>query len=97
VQPPPQATVRSYDPATRSGSVLFDDGSELAFGPAAFDRGGLLKVRLGQRVRLVVRGSGPSRSIAALTIVTMPFPPDTDMDSGTGVGTRNGTESPDTE
>lgn len=50
-----QATVKHFDPDTRSGSVVFDDGRELAFDAEAFDRGGLLKLRLGQRVRLALR------------------------------------------
>ena len=77
-----QATVKHFDPRTRSGSVVFDDGRELTFDAAAFDRGGLLKLRLGQRVRLAL-GSDPDPdaaelsqpAIAALTIVTMAFPP----------------------
>lgn len=71
--------MRHFDPATRSGSVLFDDGTEVPFDEAAFDRGGLLRLRLGQRVRLVLRGSESSLSIAALTIVTLPFPPGIDV------------------
>lgn len=71
----PQATVRRFDPVTRSGSVLFDDGVEMPFDGPAFDRGGLLTLRLGQRVRLVLAGDGPSAVIAALTILTLAFPP----------------------
>lgn len=71
---PPQATVRRFDPVARSGSVLFDDGAELAFDAAAFDRGGLRTVRVGQRVRLALTG-GPDAEITALTIVTLAFPP----------------------
>ncbi len=47
-----QATVRSFDADTRTGSVLLDDGSELPFGADAVDRGGLRLLRPGQRVRL---------------------------------------------
>lgn len=72
---PPQATVATYDSDSRSGTVLFDDGSALPFDTAAFDRGGLLTLRVGQRVRLVLDGSDEGRSIAALTIVTLAFPP----------------------
>ncbi len=45
-----QATVASFDPHTRSGRLLLDDGSELPFSSSAFDRSGLRLLRLGQRV-----------------------------------------------
>jgi hypothetical protein len=66
-----QATVRAFDPARRSGSVLLDDGSELAFGRAAFDASGLRLLRLGQRVRLRLADDG---RIEFLTIATLPDP-----------------------
>ncbi|MFP8962726.1 hypothetical protein ACLIYP_19510 [Streptomyces nanhaiensis] len=47
-----QATAYTYDPATRSGSVLLDDGTPLPFGAEAFDAGGLRLLRPGQRVRI---------------------------------------------
>lgn len=64
-----QATVRSYDPSTRSGSVLLDDGRPLEFDAAAFDAGGLRLLRLGQRVRLDTDSSG---AITRITIATLP-------------------------
>jgi len=45
-----QGTVATFDPHTRSGSLLLDDGTELAFGAEAFDRSGLRLLRLGQRL-----------------------------------------------
>lgn len=45
-----QGTIATFDPATRSGSLLLDDGTPLSFGSAAFDRSGLRLLRLGQRV-----------------------------------------------
>ncbi|WP_230395378.1 cold-shock protein [Plantactinospora alkalitolerans] len=47
-----QGTVATYDPATRTGTLLLDDGSTVAFPAAAFDASGLRLLRLGQRVRL---------------------------------------------
>ncbi|WP_334665306.1 hypothetical protein, partial [Streptomyces cyaneofuscatus] len=46
-----QATSYTYDPETRSGSVLLDDGTPVEFDAPAFDAGGLLLLRPGQRVR----------------------------------------------
>ncbi|MQA97344.1 MAG: hypothetical protein GEV11_22900 [Streptosporangiales bacterium] len=66
-----QATVREYDAETRSGSVLLDDGTELAFGAPAFDAGGLLLVRPGQRVNIRLGGDGV---IDHLTLATFPIP-----------------------
>ncbi|MCP2339793.1 hypothetical protein [Actinomadura rupiterrae] len=66
-----QATVRVYDPETRSGSVLLDDGSELDFDAPAFDAGGLRLLRLGQRVNLAV---APDGRVTAITLSTFPLP-----------------------
>jgi cold shock CspA family protein len=65
-----QATVKDYDRDTRTGSVLFDDGSELPFDAAAFDAGGLRLLRLGQRVNIAVDGE----RIAVITLSTFPLP-----------------------
>jgi 2-phospho-L-lactate guanylyltransferase len=45
-----QGTVATYDPDTHAGTLLLDDGTELAFPPEAFDRSGLRLLRLGQRL-----------------------------------------------
>jgi 2-phospho-L-lactate guanylyltransferase len=66
-----QATVRIFDQATRGGSVLLDDGTELAFDAAAFDAGGLRFARPGQRVSMRVDAEG---RITALTLATLPLP-----------------------
>jgi 2-phospho-L-lactate/phosphoenolpyruvate guanylyltransferase len=63
-----QATVRSFDPVTRSGSVLLDDGTELGYDAPAFDAGGVRLLRLGQRVR--IETDGPR--VTYLTIATLP-------------------------
>ncbi|GLY03713.1 MULTISPECIES: cold-shock protein [Actinoplanes] len=53
-----QGTVATFDPANRSGTLLLDDGSELVFGSAAFDRSGLRLLRLGQRVSIEAEVGG---------------------------------------
>ena len=60
-----QATVRSFDPATRSGSVFLDDGTVTAFGPAAFAGSGLRLLRPGQRVAI---GCDSGGAIVSLTL-----------------------------
>jgi cold shock CspA family protein len=47
-----QGTVATYDPETRTGTLLLDDGATVIFPAAAFDASGLRLLRLGQRVRL---------------------------------------------
>lgn len=66
-----QATVRTFDPATRSGSVLLDDGTELPFDQPAFDAGGLRLLRFGQRVRITVEGDGPATRVTFVTLSTL--------------------------
>ncbi|MGW1074627.1 hypothetical protein [Streptomyces sp. NPDC002537] len=67
-----QATAYTYDPQTRSGSVLLDDGTPVPFGTAAFDAGGLRLLRPGQRVRIEYAGSGAEsgRTISLVTLQT---------------------------
>jgi cold shock CspA family protein len=65
-----QATAYTYDPDSRSGSVLLDDGTPVPFDAAAFDAGGLRLLRPGQRVRIEVQGEGEARKIALVTLQT---------------------------
>jgi hypothetical protein len=66
-----QATVRRFDPRTRAGDLLLDDGSVLEFPASAFDASGLRLLRLGQRVRLDVDDTG---TVTFLTIATLADP-----------------------
>jgi cold shock CspA family protein len=63
-----QATVKDFDPATGAGSVLLDDGCEVAFDGTAFAAGGLRLLRFGQRVRLEYDGD----RVVRVTIHTLP-------------------------
>jgi cold shock CspA family protein len=56
-----QATVRTFTPATRSGTLLRDDGTQLRFEAAAFAAGGYRLVRPGQRVEITVDGDRVTR------------------------------------
>lgn len=66
-----QATSYTYDSETRSGSVLLDDGTPVPFNAAAFDAGGLLMLRPGQRVRIETEGEGTSLRITLVTLATL--------------------------
>ncbi|MFG2318716.1 hypothetical protein [Streptomyces tendae] len=71
-----QATAYTYDPESRSGQVLLDDGTPVPFDAAAFDAGGLRLLRPGQRVRIETEDTGTdagpeSGSGRRITLVTL--------------------------
>lgn len=66
-----QATAFTYDPETRSGSVLLDDGTPVEFGAEAFEAGGLRLLRPGQRVRIEVEPGAASGAAPRITLVTL--------------------------
>ncbi|MFC7534296.1 cold-shock protein [Actinoplanes sp. GCM10030250] len=58
-----QGTIATFDVVTHTGTLLLDDGSELAFGAAAFERSGLRLLRLGQRVTVESDATGEVRRV----------------------------------
>ena len=60
-----QATISVFDPATRTGELLLDDGVRLPFAAAAMEGNELLHLRPGQRVHLEVEGT----EVRALSIM----------------------------
>jgi 2-phospho-L-lactate/phosphoenolpyruvate guanylyltransferase len=67
-----QATVRTFDPESRSGTVLLDDGTELPYDRSALTGSGVRLLRVGQRVRIEAEGSGAGTGVRFLTIATLP-------------------------
>lgn len=67
-RPGVQGTVAQYDPDTRSGELLLDDGERIEFGAAAFDASGLRQLRIGQRVQIEQNERG---AVRRLTLPTM--------------------------
>ncbi|ASW57496.1 hypothetical protein CIK06_06915 [Plantactinospora sp. KBS50] len=63
-----QGTVASFDPSSRSGTLLLDDGTRLDFPPAAFDASGLRLLRLGQRVHVERTTDGQVSRVAIPTM-----------------------------
>jgi cold shock CspA family protein len=53
-----QGTIATFDADTHTGTLLLDDGTELPFPAAAFQRSGLRLLRLGQRVTVEADASG---------------------------------------
>jgi 2-phospho-L-lactate guanylyltransferase len=68
-----QGTVREFDAASGSGTVFLDDGTVCPFGPEVFAASGLRLLRRGQRVAI---RRGPFGAITALTLATLPLPPE---------------------
>jgi 2-phospho-L-lactate guanylyltransferase len=67
-----QATVSAFDAVTRTGRVLFDDGSVAQFPASALRGSGLLLLRPGQRVRVeTVEDQGAVR-LVGVQILTLP-------------------------
>lgn len=66
-----QATAYTYDPETRSGQVLLDDGTPVPFDAAAFDAGALRLLRPGQRVRIETEGPKDKLRITLVTLQTL--------------------------
>ncbi len=64
---PVQATVSEFDPLSRSGAVLLDDGVRLPFGSDALAGTRLRMLRPGQRVAVTV----DAETVTALQILTL--------------------------
>jgi cold shock CspA family protein len=65
-----QGTIKTYDPATRSGVIYDDTKTEYAFDPESYRGSGLREFRLGQRVKFNVEGEGAKAKVRALTLVS---------------------------
>ncbi|WP_328339230.1 cold-shock protein [Micromonospora sp. NBC_00421] len=63
-----QGTVATFDAQTRTGVLLLDDGTELAFPARAFDASGLRLLRLGQRLKVE---TDPDGGVVRVTLPTM--------------------------
>ena len=66
-----QATVSAFDPDSRDGRVLLDDGVELPFPAEALAGTRLRMLRPGQRVRLETTGEGAAIRVVGLQILTL--------------------------
>jgi cold shock CspA family protein len=65
-----QGTVKEFDDETRSGSLLLDDGSEVAIDAASTEGSEIRSLRIGQRVDFDVAQEGPGSVARGLHIVT---------------------------
>jgi cold shock CspA family protein len=67
----PQGTVKTFDPATSTGTLLDDALRERAYDRDAFTASGLQELRVGQRVRFQLEGDGDEPRVAQLNIVSL--------------------------
>lgn len=67
----PQGTVKYFDVETKAATILLDDQEELPVPTATFAASGLLELRLGQRVRFDIEGSGDERRVTNLNLVSL--------------------------
>jgi len=67
----PQGTIKTYDESSRSGVIMDDQKTELAFDAESFRQSGVRLFRLGQRVKYQIVGSGERARVRDLTIVTL--------------------------
>ncbi len=67
----PQGTVKTYDPASRTGTLLDDALRERSYDHEAFVASGLQELRVGQRVRFQLEGDGDEPRVAQLNIVSL--------------------------
>ena len=65
-----QGTVKEFDEETRSGSLLLDDGSEVAIDPASTEGSEIRSLRIGQRVDFDVAREDAGSVARGLHIVT---------------------------
>jgi cold shock CspA family protein len=65
-----QGTIRHFDPETRDGSLFLDDRTEVAIDATSIEGGGLLYLRIGQRVRFDLVEEGGRKVARTLRLVT---------------------------
>jgi 2-phospho-L-lactate guanylyltransferase len=63
-----QATVHSFDPDTRGGTVVTDDGILVPLGPRAVEESALRTLRQGQRLIVTITGRGSRAEVTAIAI-----------------------------
>ncbi|MFA9431332.1 cold-shock protein [Egicoccus sp. AB-alg2] len=67
----PQGTVRKFDPATRTGTLLDDRLREYRYDRETFEASGLMQLRVGQRVRFELEGDEDDPHVTRLGIVSL--------------------------
>ena len=66
----PQGTIRHFNPETRDGSLLLDDRTEVVIDATSIEGGGILYLRIGQRVRFDLIEEAGRKVARTLRLVT---------------------------
>lgn len=66
----PQGTIKHFNPETRDGSLLLDDRTEVAIDATSIEGGGILYLRIGQRVRFDLVEEAGRKVARTLRLVT---------------------------
>ncbi len=66
-----QGTIKDYDTATRTGSLLMDDRQEVHINPTSMEGSGIRYLRVGQRVKFDLADQGGTKVARTLRIVTI--------------------------
>jgi cold shock CspA family protein len=66
----PQGTVKSYDIANRTGSLLTDTRDEIAIDAGSAEGAGIRYLRIGQRVKFDIADEGGTKVARTLRLVT---------------------------
>jgi cold shock CspA family protein len=65
-----QGTIKDFDEADRTGTLLTDDRTEVAIDAASLEGSGVLTLRIGQRVRFETEERDGERVARSLRLVT---------------------------
>jgi cold shock CspA family protein len=65
-----QGTIKHFDEATREGSLLLDDRTEVVIDPISSEGSGIRTLRVGQRVKFDLTEEGGRKIARHLTIIT---------------------------
>ncbi len=65
-----QGTIKDYSGATRTGSLLMEDRTEVAIDATSLEGSGIRLLRLGQRVKFDLADEGGKKVARSLRIVT---------------------------
>lgn len=66
----PQGTIKTYDVENRTGSLLTDEGEEVAIDAGSVEGAGIRYLRIGQRVKFDIADEGGKKVARTLRIVT---------------------------
>jgi cold shock CspA family protein len=67
----PQGTIRDFDDATRSGTLLMDDRTEVQIDASSVEGSGIITLRIGQRVRFDLADESGRKVARTLRVVTL--------------------------